>query len=91
MYEVKFENLFPIINEDKALLYRGGARERLEGATIPPSEHASSPSESKTLYFFGDFWHLQYPGNRIIAPSSEESAPFPDIPGATPATVCIQS
>ena len=50
----KFENLFPIINDqDKALLYRGG----LEGATTPSSEHASPPSESKG-YFFRDFWHL---------------------------------
>ena len=36
MSGVKFENLFPIINDqDKALMYRGGARGGIEGATTP--------------------------------------------------------
>ena len=42
------------------------------------------PSEGEN-YFVGDLWHLQYRERRILAPSSEESAPCRKIPGATPA------
>ena len=41
------------------------------GAIVPLSEHASLPSEDEKL-FFGDFC----PESRILAPSSEESAPL---------------
>ena len=61
---------------------RGGARGGLGGYS-PPAEHAGLLVR-RWKRFFGDFWHLYYHENHILAPSSEESAPHRQIPGATP-------
>ena len=63
---------------------RVGVRGGLQGVVAPLSEHAT-PGRKVKNYFVGDFWHLQYPESRILAPSSEESAPCRKLPGATPA------
>ena len=60
----------------------GGARRGLEGA-IAPCRNMLAPRWKVKNYFVGDFWHLQYPESRILARSSEESAPCRKIPGAT--------
>ena len=48
----------------------------------PPTEHASPPSEGGKQ-FFEDFYHLYYPENHILTPSSKESAPRWKIPGTS--------
>ena len=51
---------------------------------IAPCRSMLAPLRKVKSDFFGDFWHLQYPENHILSPSSEESAPRRKIPGATP-------
>ena len=60
-------------NSCDELVSKAGAREGLEGAIAPLSEHASPLSELQN-YFVGEFCYLQYPGSRILSPLSEESA-----------------
>ena len=55
------------------------------GYSPPPRWSMLAPGRKVKSDFFGDFWHLQYPENHILAPSSEESATPSEIPGATPA------
>ena len=62
----------------------------LEGAIAPLSEHAS-PRRKVKNYFVGNFWHLQFPEGRILAPSSEESAPLSEISGTTPGCIWLLS
>ena len=58
----------------------------LEGAIISCRNMLAPPSEGEKL-FCRRFLHLQYPESRILAHSSEESAPCRKIPGATLAQV----
>ena len=53
---------------------RGGANGGLEG-TIAPCRNILAPRRKMKNYFVGDFWHLQYPDSRILAPSSESQPP----------------
>ena len=68
---------------DTLMCDRGGARGGLEGA-IAHRWNILAPHWKVKNYFVKDFWHLQYPESRILAPSSEESAPCWKTPGTTP-------
>ena len=57
------------------LKIRSGARGGLEGA-IAPCRNMLPPHRKVKNYFVGDFWHLQHFESRILALSSEESAPL---------------
>ena len=69
------------------LRFRGGARRGLEGA-VTPCQNMLAPRRKVKSYFVGDFWHLHYPESRILASSSEESAPLSENSWCHPCSEC---
>ena len=68
----------------------GGSRVGLEGA-IAPCRNMLAPHRKVKNYFVGDFWHLQYPESRTLAPSSEESAPLSENSWCHPCPQCLEN
>jgi len=54
--------------------FQGWYQGRARGTTAPYRKWY--PHCKVKNYFFGDFWHLKYPENNTVVPSSEESAPL---------------